>query len=523
MTSLEVVSHADTDQHDMAEKILALGNNGYNTDHLVQALADSVGTANHGLITDKNFIPVEDGYYHTTILDLSFGDIVGLSQRFDLVIMLDQPRAEWTHWKPLLSTYKIMVEIEKSGLTKTQFRHNQNIKSFENFSKLVNENPSFCIFPWINLVEENGYLHPCARGNKAIKKISEVINWQKDPDYGWIRQQMLAGNKLPEHCWTCYKYEEKGIESYRQFETKDWIAKLEINSIDDLEQIDRPYYYDIRLNNQCNIKCRGCTPVFSSQIEKEFKQFKIQHKDMELAKKWKYMSMDVVNIDKLDSRTRIYLTGGEPTIIAEVMEFMQRCIDAGKTDFDFALCTNGAVVSQKFLDLVNHFSNVTFSFSIDGYGAINDYWRSGSKWEKVIANAHMLKSHGHVISFNTVPGIYNVTNLHLLFEFFDREFPHAGVYMQLNNVDSQSAFNHPRPDLVVESMERCKKTSIYWSDGKSNRTCIDSLHDHYSKNPPCDLVKLREFFEYNDQLDRIRGTRLGDCIPELDACRALLR
>jgi hypothetical protein len=30
---------------------------------------------------------------------------------------------------------------------------------------------------------------------------------------------------------------------------------------------------------------------------------------------------------------------------------------------------------------------------------------------------------------------------------------------------------------------------------------------------------LKDFFDYNDQLDRARGTRLGDYIPELEAAR----
>jgi hypothetical protein len=140
----------------------------------------------------------------------------------------------------------------------------------------------------------------------------------------------------------------------------------------------------------------------------------------------------------------------------------------------------------------------------------------------VIENIHILKNQGHTISINCVPGIYNVTNLHLLYEFLDREFPHAGIYLQINHVGIQSAYNHPNAELVVESMLRCQQTKMYHTDGKSNRTTIDSLLNHYSNNPKYNLQDLRAFFKYNDQLDRARNVQLGDYIPELEACRNLV-
>jgi hypothetical protein len=118
-----------------------------------------------------------------------------------------------------------------------------------------------------------------------------------------------------------------------------------------------------------------------------------------------------------------------------------------------------------------------------------------------------------------VPGMYNVTNLHLLLEYLDIEFPHAGLYLQVNHFSFQSAFNHPNAEIVLESLERCKKTRSYYSDGRSAKTTIDSLFDHYSNNPKFNPNILRSFFEYNDKLDQARNVQLGDYIPELEECR----
>ena len=503
----------------MKKKILVLGTNDVSTDIETSHIAKTNNSVNHGLIADESFVPELPGYYHTSIIDLSFGAIVALAKNFDIIRFLDQPSSQWSHWKLLLSSYKLMVELDRLRYC-TVYKDNANIKKYTTFDNIFETNKSFCIYPWINMIEEGGNLVACARSNKKIIPLKELDNWQTNSEYTKIREKMLKGETMPDRCSRCYNYEEKGIESYRIFESKEWISKLNIESFDDLHKITQPYYYEIRLSNKCNIMCRSCKPEYSHLIEKEFKTHGIIYPAPQT---YGYSSLDLVNINTISPKTRIYLTGGEPTVMSEVLTFMRNCIDAGKTDFDFTLGTNAVSLSNKFLELSDHFTNMNFSVSLDGYGKINDYWRSGSDWETVIRNTKLLESRGHTISINTVPGIYNVTNLHLLFEFLDQEFPHAGVYLQINRLPIQSAFNHPNSQLVVESMEKCRQTKIYYSDGKSNRTCIDSLYDHYSKDPKCNLKDLQDFFEYNDRLDFIRGVYLKDYIPELEACRSYLR
>jgi sulfatase maturation enzyme AslB (radical SAM superfamily) len=346
-------------------------------------------------------------------------------------------------------------------------------------------------------------------------------NWNTDENYGLIRNKMLQGETLPSHCKDCYHYENIGIESYRQFETMDWVTRLDLDSIEDLSTLQHPHFYETHMGNNCNIKCRSCSPSESAPIGKEYKKFNIVA-PVPMFSESNPASIDQINIDDLDKKSSVYFQGGEPTIMPEVAEFMRRCIAKNKTDFFLTMCTNGVKFSEDFLDLLSNFSNTNLSFSLDGHGKINDYWRSGSRWDRVIANAHLLQSLGHSVSINTVPGIYNVTNLHLLFEFLDQEFPFTAMYLQINYLPWQSAFNHPNAELVIESMKKCQQTSIYHSNGKSCKSGIDSILNHYSNNPVCDLGALKDFFSYNDQLDRARSVRLADYIPELEAARSLI-
>lgn len=505
-------------------KTLVLGNNTCDTDERVTQLAAQSNSKNYGLILTCDYDPKDPGFYHTTIADISVGELVMLAKKFDLIIMLDQPKDQWSHWKLLLGTYKAMCHLEELGLN-TEFRKNLNVKKFQYWQQIQKENQAFCLYPWINKHSKFGNLTACARSHVPITPVADLKSWKHDPGLTAVRNSMLKGERLPAHCNACYAYEAKKVESYRQFETLDWVAMIDLESMDQLQEIENPYYYELHTGNKCNIKCRGCSPQWSDQIDREFKKFNIRSASRSIPSQLEKLSIatiDEIDIDSLSPKHRVYFQGGEPTIMPEVVEFMKECVRRNITNFELAMCTNGLVLSEEFLELTTHFSKMNFSFSIDGYGPINDYWRWGSKWDKVIKNAHRIKSLGHFLSINTVPGIYNVTNMHRLFEFLDREFPTTGVYMQINHVGFQSAYNHPRADLVMESMQRCKNTKVYFSNAKSCKTSIDSLYDHYSKNPQCNLNDLKKFFDFNDQLDRARNSRLGDYIPELEDCRKFI-
>jgi|TARA_R110000851_G_scaffold26598_6_gene75276 organic radical activating enzyme len=502
-------------------KILCLGNNLENTDKFVSILAKKSGVANNGLVESHLFEPTSEGYYHTSLVDVNLGGITALASKFDRIQMLDLPYSQWSSWKLLLSTYKLCKDLYLQGYD-VIYKQNKNIRSFEYWKDYVQKNKSFCIYPWVNFVEAQNHNVLCARSTHKLVTTKDKLlgNWQTNKEYDQLRQKMLNGERLDEHCRVCYDYENKGIESYRQFETQDWAAVLNLQTVEDLKNIHTPYYYEIRLSNKCNLMCRGCKPEFSHLIEKEFDEHNIDYpiKDFQ-----GYTGFDVIDIASLTKQTRVYLTGGEPTVMKEVYEFMRECIAENKTDFDFTLGTNCQFISDTFLELADHFTHMNFAVSLDGYGQVNDYWRWLSNWDTIVANMKLLEQHGHNVSINIVPGIYNVTNLHLLYEFLDQEFPLAGMYLQINHNPWQSAYNHPNKELVIESMQRCRETTVYRTDGKSNKTSIDSLLNHYSDpNFTYDVNALREFFVYNDKLDKARGSQLGDYIPELEECRKLV-
>ena len=86
-------------------KVLCLGNNRKHTDELTSKLGN-----NHGLISNLD-IKVKDGFYHTSVLDLTNSEILKLSTQFDEVIVLDQSVEQWNHPAEFHATQDIAKRI----------------------------------------------------------------------------------------------------------------------------------------------------------------------------------------------------------------------------------------------------------------------------------------------------------------------------------------------------------------------------------------------------------------------------
>jgi hypothetical protein len=493
----------------VSKKILCLGNNSKDTDVKTRAIAATNSKEYHGLITE--IIPIIDGYYQSSVYDIEFGKLVELVKLFDEVIVLDQPKVEWTHPDAFYNTVRIAKQAEEFvKVTWLDHLYSDNITIFQ---ELVRTNKSFCIFPFIELLVNNGSTTVCCRSNKAITKLSELNDFQTDPGYNKIRNAMLAGELLPDHCSSCYEYESKGIVSARQQETVEWANRLNLKSVDDLANITSPAYYEVRASNTCNLQCRMCGPENSNLIEKEYKTIGIYENNTPI----EYTDFNFIEFTNLK---KLYVAGGEPTAMPEFYEFLRSCIDQNNTSFEFVVNTNAVKFSKKLLNLFAQFSNLQFIVSIDGLDSVNHYIRWPSEWKTIINNVHDLKKQGHIVSLNTTVSIYNISNLYLLLNFFDTEFPKTLVHGQLAESDDNilSPFLFPEYKLILSSLVNIVNLNCYKNDPLL-MSFVDGLITHFSNNNLIDVVRLKKFFEFNDKLDNSREIQLKDYIPELEEYR----
>jgi uncharacterized Fe-S cluster-containing radical SAM superfamily protein len=418
----------------------------------------------------------------------------------------------YTHPDAFYKTIRLAKQAR--AITLVTFIEPAYEKEITFFEDLVKTNKSFCIFPFIELIVENGNTTVCGRSTTPITKLADLKSFKDDPGYQAIRTKMLDGELLPTHCSSCYRVEALGMISARQQETVEWANRLNLSSLEDLRKIDDPAYYEVRPSNVCNLQCRMCNPDASHLIAREYKKLKlisnIDNKE--------YTNFDFINFNNLK---QLYVAGGEPTAMPEFYDFVSRCIDQKQTDFEFIINTNATKINARFREQLQSFDNVGFIVSIDGLGDINHYVRWPSSWINIIDNVKYLRS-AHRVTFNTTVSIYNITNLYQLFEFFDQECPGSLVHAQLaiTTNDVMSALMFPYPNVVLRDLRQIRNLNCYKNDGLLS-SFIDGLIDHYENHHQLDISKLTAFFKFNDLLDQSRNIKLADYIPVLENTRHL--
>ena len=491
----------------MITRVLCLGNNTEDTDVKTTRLAKDARSVCYGLLSviDQPLMPgdySQPGYYHSSIYDVEFGKLLDICNQFDLVIMLDQPKSEWSHPDAFYNTVRLLNKVD-SNVRFLDTAYNDQINFFET---LVEQNKSFCIFPFIEILVDSQHTTVCCRSSKPITHINKLTNFKSDDNYTSIRNKMLSGEKIPEHCQSCYTLENQGIISARQQETVEWANRLDLKDLNDLDKIVKPAYYEVRPSNKCNLQCRMCSPKSSHLIAKEYAELGLIKKvDSQPIQS----GFEIVEFDNLK---KLYVAGGEPTIMPEFYKFLDQCIEKNNTDFEMLVNTNGLKFSDKFKQQLKHFSNFQFVFSVDGYQDVNHYIRWPGQWDQIVDNWRYVVSNGHKVTVNTTVSIYNITSLDQLFMFIDKEFPGTLVHCQM--ADNVSPFLFPDAEAPLESLRKITTMPCYKNDPLM-ASSINGYIQHFEHCHKENKVGLIEFFKFNDQLDKSRNINLQDYIPEL--------
>jgi len=497
------------------KKILCIGNETEQSDHIVTTIATIACSINHGLISSCDFVPMASGYYHTSIADIPAGSIVQqLVNKFDLILMLDQDMESYPHWKSFVNTFRLMIELEEKGYN-TVFRDNISNTDILYWRSILRTNKALCALPFINLINDYGSLTMCMKCSDPVTKAELLTDWSTDPSFAPIRDNMLNGVQMPDKCNICYEREEMGQDSARQFESLEWVMNLRLKDKQDLKNVKHPVSYEIRPSNKCNVMCRMCDDKHSHLIENENKLLGIPV----VTDVWKMQTFPyhMINFDTVE---RIYWAGGEPTIMPEFYAFLRRCIQNGQVDFDLNIGTNGQKISETMWNLLDEFPRVTFSVSFDGYKKINDYIRWGTEFDTMRQNCFRMLERGHVLAFQSVISMWNAHRFHEIYEFYDKDFPGINSLVQPASgiTGYLGPWHNPLRSQVLDSMRRCQQTRVYYNAGRNTNDVIDEVIDRF-ENYDYDPGILTEFFKYNDRLDQARDCRLVDYIPELEQAR----
>ena len=282
----------------------------------------------------------------------------------------------------------------------------------------------FCIVPWIHLnTEPNGRVKPCCAylgeefGNLKDSTLEEIWNNRHMKS---MRRSFLK-NEIPKGCLTCTKKEDSGGVSYRMAVTNRFnqhIEKAKSNTLPDgTYETFEIIFWDFRFSNICNFKCRMCGHGSSSSWFDDFtpeeKKTKIKFLDSS------YYGTDLMKyVDQfIDDVEEIYFAGGEPLLMAEHYQILDKLIAKERYDVFLRYNTNMSTIKYKDYDLVDiwkRFKDVRIFASIDGIDENAEYSRSGTDWPRVEENLVRLSQSnvGYVVSTTiNILTVFNFTKL----------------------------------------------------------------------------------------------------------------
>ena len=248
----------------------------------------------------------------------------------------------------------------------------------------------------------DGKIRPCCQTSAEYSKpLSEITNT--------ARFQDLKSQNKPDACKQCWSKEEQGFDSYRM----SFLRK-----VTDFPGIQ---FLDVRPSNQCNLKCRYCSPHFSNQWAKEL-AYPVTLNQTKFD--------DYFDLILTENLVEVYWCGGEPLIINDHYDMLEKLISDGLSkNIKLRYNSNFTVIQYKdknVFDLWEQFKSVSINVSVDAVGEISNYIRSGSDWNTISANIDLAlkkieKNTKISISLSPVISLLSVWTLPELYKYAEHK------------------------------------------------------------------------------------------------------
>lgn len=290
--------------------------------------------------------------------------------------------------------------------------------------------PTFCALPWLHLSSRpDGKMRTCCTsnassvqdpnstkmpGNGEVGVIKndrgESVNFNTTTlEEAWnssymrnVRNMMIRGEQ-PASCIKCYKEEDAGHLSKRNWETEYWGNRYNLEELVAETQEDgtippKIRYIDLRMGSKCQLACVMCSPHDSSGWISDWQAIhpQIQNDRLKRNQNWDNKGLshgssynwhknnprfweDLMN--QIPNMYQLYFAGGEALIIDEHYELLEECIKRGVAkNIELRYNSNAVEWRDDLFDLWNEFKRVRFHYSVDAHGEQNDYIRYPSDW-----------------------------------------------------------------------------------------------------------------------------------------------
>lgn len=415
-----------------------------------------------------------------------------------------------------------------------------------------NNSNTFCMHPFTGLAtREDGAVKVCCR--------SQPVGWIQDQSLEdiWngaamreVRKQILCGER-PEVCRPCFDLEDQGVESLRQRHINGVIPEARINlypnALDNLrEDYTMPFEFptmEIKLNNLCNLKCRMCNPLDSTNWKdwdevKPFYERENNYLVPTVAKLVKTPGQYIGPFDDTDRWwasfekllphfRRVEFAGGEPLMDPQHYKILDMLKPYAK-NIEIKYATNGTTLGiskgRTVHDYWPYFKSVAVNVSLDGIHDVYDHIRSNSNFSEVEKNIKEIQSISNVSrvvgAFTAQAG--NILQAAQCIDYFINEmnivfYSHRVSYP---NVLSAQVLPQELKELAIERLTAVDR-ALWAFDNVQKYPILEKItrqqiRDNINYLQAKDQSHLwPDFLEFNRRLDQSRNSKsILDVVPE---------
>lgn len=391
---------------------------------------------------------------------------------------------------------------------------------------------SFCSALWTGIFQNpNGDVSPCCvwdgkspLGNVNKSSLEEIYKSKRLDE---LKNKLINGDRIKE-CSYCYKIEDDTkSESTREFFNKHFFNKIDFSSNE-----PKFSYWDLRISNLCNFKCRMCGHGLSSEWYDDWKKIKGTHlpKVIKIDDKSNFWNQLEYHYQYVES---IYFAGGEPFMNEHHYKILEDLVDRKLYNTKIIVNTNASIThwkKKKVLDYYKPFNNVVFGFSIDGSYEVGEYIRKGLDYKQWKLN---LKDYVDYITERDTFDItyvyqfaYGVTNLHNIIDFIT-DLLNDGLitkhckflFQPIINPTEQSIKSLP-PSIFKKFKEDIKKIRPLFEKSGFDDEVIEPIEISlgkivsYIKSNPFDSSTLNKFYNKQEKLDKLRNESIYNLIGD---------
>ena len=403
---------------------------------------------------------------------------------------------------------------------------------------LLTKSSTFCMYPWIHLHSfPTGQAYPCCQadmqypiGNCRTNTLEEIWN---DAPMRDIRQRMLT-NRPVDACVRCYEQEASGFFSGRQSANKHHghlVGRAEETQADGTLDRFEMTYWDIRFSNLCNLKCRSCGHIFSSQWYQDQAKlagpaWKERNSVLNYAGRTETDMWEQL-IPHLDYVEQIYFAGGEPLLMEEHYRILDELVRRGRFDVRLIYNTNFTHTDLKgnsVFEYWKQFQSVSIGASLDGMGQPAEYIRKGTVWYDVVKNRNEMIRVCPKVDFYISPTLSIMNAWHL--PDFHKEWVSAGlIRAQDLNVNILQDPPHYRLDIApAEYKQKLEAKYLRHLDWMSDRDPLGRATQGFRSaitfmNATDNTHLIDTFWRKTHELDNIRNENILNVLPELQALK----